>query len=381
MPYPNSLIMTNSELYRFTCQCLSLDDHPEFITKIISNLSNDENRRDFVRFCSNYWVLPAIYVKFRSHNILIHLSEEFTEFLAEVHQLNLYRNEQILKQLQEIMNILNKEEIYPTLLKGAGNLLDNLYSDTGERMMGDIDFLVPEKEYLLSAELMQNAGYLKFEDISEYEDILSMKHYPRLYHPDFTGVVEIHRIPVNQEYLGWFNQELINSQRRTVSSLKGCYVQSDNHKIIHNFIHSQLSNEGFLFGSITLRDIYDLYLFSKRTPLKETLPQIKESQKAIAYYAFARNAFSLNENFFDGENFAHKILNKKHNLKMNSPFFYDVLRSTIFIYQRVFIGYIGQLFKALYSKKKQQYLIKRIRDRNWYNHHFNLYTRFFKKKK
>lgn len=381
MPYPKYLTMNNNELYQFACQCLSLDDHPESITKIINNLSNNDSCRDFTRFCSNYWILPTIYVKFRSHEILSHLPEEFTEFLAEVHQLNFNRNEQILKQLQEIIHILNKAQIYPTLLKGAGNLVDNIYNDIGERMMSDIDFLVQEKDYLLSAELLQKAGYLKSKDISEYEDIRAMKHYPKLYHPNSPAAVEIHRIPVNQKYSTWFNQDRINSESRTISSMEGCYIQSDNHKIIHNFIHGQLSNEGYLFGRINLRDIYDLYLFSKRTQLKDALPQIIEFRKAVAYFAFAKNAFELNDNFFDDENFAHKILNKKHHLKMNSPFFYEVFQSTIFLYQRVFIGYTGQLFKALYSKEKQQYLFRRIKDRKWYNDHLMLYTRFFKRNK
>ena len=188
--------MNNNDLYRLACQCLSIDVHPEFDLTIIKSLADEDNRQNFVRFCSNQLILPTIWLKFRSHKLLSYFPEEFTSFLEEVHELNLIRNEQIMKQLQEITSVLNEQKIYPTYLKGAGNLLDHIYDDRGERMLGDIDFLVSEEDYLLSAELMENAGYLKFVETSEYKDVQKMKHYPRLYHPEYPAVIEIHRIPV-----------------------------------------------------------------------------------------------------------------------------------------------------------------------------------------
>ncbi len=82
-----------------------------------------------------------------------------TAFLKEIYDLNLSKNEQILKQLNEITKVLNENEIYPIFLKGAGNLLDKLYGDYGERMMGVADLLVPEKDYLRTARILESDGY------------------------------------------------------------------------------------------------------------------------------------------------------------------------------------------------------------------------------
>lgn len=379
MPYPNSLIMNNKELYNLACQCLSLDVHPDFNLEIINRLADEDNRQSFIGFCSNQLILPTIYLKFHSHNLLPHFPEEFTTFLEEVHQLNLARNEQILKQLQEIMNLLNGQKIYPTLLKGAGNLLDNLYGDKGERMMGDIDFLVPEKDYLLSAELMENAGYLKFVELSEYKDVRKMKHYPRLFHPDYVATIEIHRIPVVESCERWFNQNIIDAEKKAVALLTGCFVESDRHKIIHNFIHSQISNKGYLYGSVPLRDLYDLYLFSKRFSLANTIPQVRDKRKAIAYYAFARSAFKLDDQFFNKQNLAYRFLKMKHRLNQKSPLFHKVYRSLVFIYIQIFYKYADQLLKAFYSKEMRLSLISRVGSRQWYNDHINWYRKFFRK--
>lgn len=379
MPYPDSLIMNNKDLYHLACQCLSLDDHPDFDMPIVKSLADEENRQDFVRFCSNQLILPTIFLKFRSHKLLNYFSEEFNSFLEEVHQLNLVRNEQILKQLRDIIAVLNREKIYPTLLKGAGNLLDNLYDDPGERMMGDIDFLVTEKDYLLSAELLGNEGYLKFVETPEYEDVRKMKHYPRLYHPDYVATIEIHRIPVVDKCGSWFNQTVINSEKKAVASMEGCFVESDNHKIIHNFIHSQISNNGYLYGSVPLRDIYDLYLFAKRFPLKDTIPQIRDMRKAIAYYAFAKSAFKLDDLFFQGKNLAYFILKFRHNLNQSSALFHKVQRSLVFLYIQVFHKYGGQFLKAIYSGEMRRSLASRLGSRQWYSKHINWYLKFFKK--
>ncbi|MBW8332099.1 MAG: nucleotidyltransferase family protein [Prolixibacteraceae bacterium] len=370
--------MNNKELFYFTGKCLALDENPAFKSEIIEKCKNDLIEwEQFVGLCNNHLILPAIYLKFQSHGIIEYLPEELAEFLKEVHHLNSVRNKQILLQLQEIMNILNEHEIFPTLLKGAGNLLDGLYADVGERILGDIDFLVPEKDYLLSAELLESKGYTKFNDIPKYDDVESLKHYPRLSHLDFVASIEIHRIPVNVEYVSWFNSATIYSERKSVTALDGCFVESDHHKIIHNFVHSQLSNEGFLFGSVSLREMYDLYLLSRRFPLAETIPHIKAKQKAIAYFAFSRLVLGLDESFFSGTNFAYQILLKKHSLNQNSTFFYNSHRSLIFMAQRIFTGYIGQILKAFYSKDKRNYLLRRINDPKWYADHIGLYSRFF----
>jgi hypothetical protein len=362
------------------CQCLILDVHPENRSYIIEILDVENNRMDFLRFCSNHLILPTIYLKLHSHKILQNFPLEFADFLEEVYQLNLERNTKILLQLQDILNILNRRGIYPTLLKGAGNLVDNAYSDLGERMMGDIDFLVPEKDYLPSAELIENAGYLKFVETPEYKDVRKMKHYPRLYHPAYAATIEIHRIPVVEKCIGWFNEEIIDSEKKTTESLPGCFVESDKHKIIHNFIHSQISNRGFLFGSVPLKDAYDVFLFSKRFSVRETMSPIKNKKVAIAYYAFIKSAFSLDREFFGEQNLAYHLLKTKYNLNLSSQLFHKISRSIVFLYIQIVNGYIGQFFKAFYLKEMRKSVVTRLSSRQWYIDHINWYRQFFRKK-
>lgn len=370
--------MTNSELFNFTGKCLTLNENPEFGQEIIERCKADTiDWQQFVALCSNHLILPVIFLKFRSHGIIESLPDELSAHLSEIYQLNVKRNSRILRQLNEITRALKNSNICPVFLKGTGNLLDGLYSELGERILGDIDFLVPEKDYLLSAELLKIEGYSPVSEIPAYSDTKNSKHYPRLFHPEFDAVIEIHRLPIDEKYQSWFNSGIIDREKVTVSSLPGCYVASDKHKIVHNFIHSQLSNEGHLLGIISFRDLYDLYLLSKRFAVSETLQEIEPKQKAIAYFVFAEKVLSLPYKLYPKSNLQFSILYKKHSLNQNSSAFYQTYRIIVFIAQRIFIKYIGQSINSFYSARIRRSLIRRLSNRKWYGSHVRFYARFF----
>lgn len=377
--------MTNIELFYFAGKCLTIEEHPGFRKELIDKITTDSfDWEKFVAHCSNHLILPVIYLKFKSQDILKYLPEEVSEFLKEVYELNLERNNQIKKQLQEITGILNKGNIYPIYLKGAGHLLNGLYADMGERMMSDIDLLVPEKDYVNAAQLMKNEGYSMHDEFaSEFygEDAESLKHYPPLVKDGSAAHIEIHRLPVEAACQSWFNSELIDTEKKPVSALKGCFVISDKHNIIHNFIHSQLGHEGHIYGIVSLRDLYDLYLLSKRTEVQQTLPCIKTKQKAIAYFAFADRALALDSQLYEGGNFSSWIFIKKHDLNQSSRTFYLLHRGIIYFIQRVIIGFTGQIIKSFYSRKMRHWVIKRLTDRQYLIAHLNSYKSFFITKK
>lgn len=372
--------MTNKEIFYFTGKCLALDEDANYRQEIAEKIKTDQiNWQKFVKLCSDHLILPVIYLKFQSHQLLEYLPKDLSEHLKVIFELNTLRNQQILKQLQEITTILNKESIYPVFMKGAGNLLDGLYSNVGERIMNDIDFLVPEKDFLLAVQLLKNAGYSS--DYPAYWNVESLKHYPGLFKADVPANVEIHRIPVDQAYQSWFNPEIIAKGKKATSTLDGCYVLSDRHNIILNFIHGQLHHKGHFSGIVSFRDIYDLYLLSKRFELKQTLPDIKTKQKAIAYFVFAGKAFGQPEMFYPGKNLSSRILSKKHDLNLGSPTFYHTNRYVVFFTEQIFVKYMGQIFDSFHSKKVRQSLFRRISNRQWYTDHLHHYTRFLSENK
>ncbi len=370
--------MTNKELFYFTGRCLALDENPEFKNEIIYKCNNNLiSWEEFVLLCSNELVLPAVFIKFRNHNLLEHLPPELAEHLFEIHELNAERNKNILHQVEEITRILNKKNINPLFLKGAANLLDKLYSDVGERILSDIDFLIPESEFLYAAKLLEQEGYSIIYETPDYIETEDLKHYPRLVHPDFEAAIEIHRIPVDTKFLTWFNSEIIEKEKRPAKSDSTYFVSSDRHKIIHNFIHGQLSDQGFLYGFVSLRNIYDLLLLSKREPVLSVLPEIKKQKKAVAYFALSDSILGLNKTLCPKANLAFWILSTKNSLNLNSSLFNSTFRGIIFLAERIFTGYLGRPVKSIFIKKERKAFIGRLHSDEWIHNHISLYTKFF----
>ena len=148
--------MKTFELFYLAGKVLALDEHPEFKEEIIHTFHNNNIVERFILLCSNQLILPLQYLKFKQHDLLSLFSKEVIEHLAYIYELNVERNKQILKQIDEINFELQKEKIEPIYLKGTGNLLDGLYSDFGERMIGDIDVLVKEIDFLKTAEIVKD---------------------------------------------------------------------------------------------------------------------------------------------------------------------------------------------------------------------------------
>jgi len=358
-----------------------LDEDPGFRQEIIAKI--EEDTIDWLKFsaaCSEHLIIPSIYLKFKTYNIIDYLPEAFFEYLKYIYDLNLSRNNRILEQLHDITALLNEHNIYPVFLKGAGNLLDGLYPDIGERILGDIDFLVPDKDFLKTAKLLENEGYEMIEPYL-YFGMDSIRHYPRLSKPGLADI-EIHR-QLTENHQSWFNPAMIYQEIKEVATLSGCHGLSDKHKIILNFIHSQLDNEGHIYGIVSFRDLYDLFLLSRRTDPHQTIPAIRCKRKAIAYFAFTGKSFGIpkDKGLYSENNFSAWILIKKHDLNLSSTTFYYSYRTIVYFLHHILIGHITQIIKSFYSKNVRQAVIRRLTNRKWYGTYLKHILTFFRRKK
>lgn len=360
--------MSLRNLY-FIGQCLSLDEHPSFREVIIEQFSNpDYDWNDFTWTCSNHLIIPTIYLKFKTYDLRSFLPEQIAQHIKEIYEINSNRNEQILLQMKEITVALNSGGISPVFLKGTGNLIDRLYSDLGERIIGDIDILVPKADYLKAVELVREIGYLNHWE--EPRNPEKMVHYPRLYKYNVPADLEVHRIPTENKDLKYLNSELIYGNMQEIAEFPGCFIPSIEHRIIHNFVHSQLTNSGHRLGVVTLRDIYDLYLLSKRANLASVVNKISCKRKAKAYLAITQKLLGLP--ISEKLTLTSKFYIWKHDLNLTSSLFYYFNRVLWVISGMIFYGYPKQIKEAIIFKDAKQSLIRKLGNLKWYRQHFKL---------
>lgn len=270
----------------------------------------------FIRLSSNHLILPAVFRRLKSKGFSDYLPADLVEHLNDILHLNIVRNEEILQQIDEINLHLNSAGIEPVYIKGTANMLDNLYFDNADRMIGDIDFLVRDEDFLSTAEIVIKLCYKT--DIEIYDDIKTLKDYPRLYRDDVPADLEIHRLPVIPEYADWFGPELVFNEKKQILGKINCFVPSDKHKLIQNFIHSQLSNKGHKHRLIALRDLYDCHLLLRKAHTDNVLNEIKEKKKAEIYFDFLQPLINNNRDT-DVLNKKTKDFIAKHNWFLNHP--------------------------------------------------------------
>ena len=234
--------MNNIELFYFLGKCLSLGDNEKKDRELIQTIR--QGKVDWERFvvvASNHLVLPSVYLRFKQKGIIQDLPTDLGEHLKMVYELNYQRNTSILSQINRINQVFAKAGIIPIYLKGTGNLLDNLYEDVGERMCGDIDLMVSDAEFIQSVDLLKAEGYEHYHPFFN-DDQSVTKHFPRLSHSSELADVEVHRVPVDVGLSTHFNYTIIRTEVKLVDTAPPCFVLSDEHKVILNFMFHIILN-------------------------------------------------------------------------------------------------------------------------------------------
>lgn len=274
--------MTYKENYYFIGQCLSLDEHPATRESIVKRIKvKDLPWEELMQMGKDHMVQPAIYLKLKAHDLLKMLPHELTEALKAIYDVNLLRNEKILLQIDRLTAALHARQIYPVFLKGTANLLDGLYSDFGEGIIHNIDFLVTNEDYLRTAIILERMDYQ--HNPYSYMDFKNQKHYPCLYKDGEPAVVEIHRVAVPFKYSRGYNSQELFNHKTPVAGRPGVHVPSDKHKLIHTFIHNQLSGKGNAYKLTSLWAFNDLFLLSKRMQISALPAHTSFRSKAISW--------------------------------------------------------------------------------------------------
>jgi len=256
--------MNNRQPHFFIGKCLTLGRYPERIPEVRDAIrSGKVNWELMVWVSTGAYVFTALHLQLKRAGLLAELPTDLVEYMEEFTNLNRERNRAILDQALEVNTLLHQNNIIPIFLKGAAHLLDGLYEDPAERMIGDIDFLVDEKDMVRAAGLLIRNGY---ESGAEYnpKHFRMLKHYPRLFRDDRPADVEVHRRVVRAPYEDVLDYQIVSGSKRKSGPMSSAFVPGNSHQIIHDILNYQVNDRGYYHGEMFLRQSYDLFLLSSR---------------------------------------------------------------------------------------------------------------------
>ncbi len=351
--------MTSKEALFFIGKCLTINHEKHNKTTIEKELNNSTIDWDIiVKVSTAHYVFPALYCNLKRANFLHYLPEDLVSYMNHITDLNRERNLQIIKQAKEINELLLANNITPIFLKGTGNLLEGLYDDIAERMVGDIDFLVDLNDCKNAFEILQKNGY--HHKVSELFD--DHRHLPRITNKDKIAALEIHKSALVLNKSKSFNYSTIKNS--LIKKNKITFL-SNNDKMKLSVFSKLINDNSYLIKNIHLRAIYDFFLIGQKltssTKLSDTSLQKELNCGILLYTTILDRPKNLN------------IIKAKHSQKYtddcikklsskNNQFKYHL--KLLWIKERIKI-----ILKSFYKKSYFKFVFSKITDINWYKKH------------
>ncbi|CAM1352512.1 nucleotidyltransferase family protein [Tenacibaculum insulae] len=347
--------MNYKETLFFIGKCLTITHEKSNRTLIEQELkSNNINWNNIVKVSTAHYVFPALYCNLKRADFLHFLPDELVSYMQHITNLNRERNQQIINEAKEINELLLKNNITPVFLKGTGNLLDNLYEDIAERMLGDIDFLVSDSDFKKTISVLTEKKYFKkntLVDASAFH-----RHYPKITKKGKIAAVEIHYKMVSDQKK--FNYNYVKDSFKKLSN--NTTVLSSENQLLMTCFNKQINDKGQWTKNISLRNSYDLYLQSKHASAKTVLHNFK-------YYKSYFNNFIASTNLiFNHPKSLEYIATSKTKrfikmqlLLIKKPKLYNFYQN-LWEFYFLYTHRLSVVIKAIYKKDYRIFLLKRL---------------------
>ena len=368
--------MNPEALYYFLGQCLALDEHPGDAEEIGTTLGRlNFPWENTVLLGSHHLVLPSLYVKWKNARLLPILPDELVTHLEHLYSLNLERNKRLAGQINWLHCTLQDAGIGSVFLKGAAALADSLYPDPGERVIGDIDCLVRPDQLSRAVELLRDHGYssASFHPAS----LPLMHHYPSFFKQGAPAQIELHHIPVGRRQLKYMGQEPLNALLRDPAKSDIPRIPRYGEQLMINLIHSQVKDLGQFYARVPLRNVYEFYRLSLRSPsdpLPDAHPRLRVAYNN--YKGMADRLFRPDTPFPYRRNLPYRLFFIRFHLSHSSRSYYRYSRFSRSL-RELAAGYFRIIMAAVTRKSHRLYLFARLSSPAWYRHHLSVLGKRF----
>lgn len=203
---------------------------------------------------------PLWYARLAAHGLLPLVPEDLAAYLRQLHAANRDRNRMLQDELALILGLFQANGIPVVLLKGAAGFVDGLYADPGDRLMSDMDLLVPEPQIREAERLLMMEGYVDDPaNVSPYDTWPGKSrhsHIPGLLHLKKKSTIELH---YNVAY-GLAGRILPAAAVRS-AAVSGRFRDhpvawlSPTDRLLHNALHATLPHREFARARVRLSDL------------------------------------------------------------------------------------------------------------------------------
>ena len=226
---------------------------------------HDINFESLIKLASGHLMLPALFFNIDKKKVSYIFPEDFIAYIKNIYSINKARNTVLLAEAKELSELLYKNNIKHIFLKGTALLLTNVFDDIGERMIGDIDFIIQHKDEEKIKKVLKNNNYCSKHTVSSFR-LFKPKHLPRVVQKNKTIAIEPHLEFFRFRHRWVFNPKvLLDDFKEKTKIIKTPSTFFLFHHCIYNF---QINDNGFLKSNHSHRSIYDVYKLDCKKSLR-----------------------------------------------------------------------------------------------------------------
>jgi hypothetical protein len=231
---------------------------------------NNINFEKLIKLASGHLMLPALFYNIKKKKVSYLFPEDFIECIKNIFEINKARNEVLLAEVKELSALLVENNIKHLFLKGTALLLSNIFDDIGERMIGDIDFIIQHKDEEQVKKILEKNNYCTpFVDLFR---VFKPTHLPRMMNKNKTIAIEPHLEFLEPVHRCFFNsKELLNDFKEEIKMIK---TPRKPFLFDHCIYAIHLRDKGFFNSNYSHRSIYDIYKLDCKKSL--TIKNIKK---------------------------------------------------------------------------------------------------------
>ena len=181
---------------------------------------NNINFEKLITLASDHLMLPALFFNIQKKKAAYLFPEDFIDYIKNIFAINKARNEILLEEAKELSELLVENNIKHLFLKGTALLLSNVFEDIGERMIGDIDFIIQGKDEEKIKKVLEKNKYCSKKPFSSFR-LFRHRHLPRRVNKNKIIAIEPHLKLLNPRYRCAFNtKRLLNDFNEGLETIK-----------------------------------------------------------------------------------------------------------------------------------------------------------------
>ena len=225
---------------------------------------NNINFEKLITLASDHLMLPALFFNIQKKKAAYLFPEDFIDYIKNIFAINKARNEILLEEAKELSELLVEHNIKHLFLKGTALLLSNVFEDIGERMIGDIDFIIQHKDEEKIKKVLKYNNNCKSEKLNLWR-LFKPTHLPKLVRENKTIAIETHLELLEPKHRWIFNSKVLSNYFN--EELKTIKTPTTSFLFDHCIYALQIRDKGFFIPYHGHRSIYDIYKLNCKSSL------------------------------------------------------------------------------------------------------------------